>query len=121
MVSFHGLPRILVNIKIEKVIGSLLLLWLYLSLAQDRSERFSTAFKESNSKLCSLATLVLSSSHLPGLPWFNYFLFALRTFSHETTFQTVCLHGNKRLATRRARNSRDSRGAHGFDELPSQS
>jgi hypothetical protein len=99
MVSFYGLPRILANIKIEKVIGSLLLLWLYLSLAQDRSERFSTAFKESNSKLCSLATLVFSSSHLPGLLWFTYFLFALRTFSHEITLETVCSHGNKRLTT----------------------
>jgi len=62
------------------------LLELDFPLVQDRPEGFSTARKQSNSKLCSLATLVFSASHLPRLLRSTNFFLTLRTFSHNIPF-----------------------------------
>jgi len=74
-------PRVFMTSKIEK--GSGMFYLLDFSLVQDRFERFSTAFKQSNSKLCSLAILVFSSSHLPSLLGFANFFLTLRAFCHD--------------------------------------
>ena len=59
------------------------------SLVQDRSERFSAAFKESDRELHSFAALVFSSSHLPSLLWSANFFLAFRAFCHDITHGAV--------------------------------
>jgi len=66
----------------KKEVRVLLVMCLYLSLAQNRPEGFSAALKESNRKFRSFATLVFSSSHLPSLLRSAYFFLTLRAFSH---------------------------------------
>jgi hypothetical protein len=79
--------------------GVLVFLNLDFSLVQHRSEALSTTLIESDCEFCPLAALVFSASHLPCLHRGTDFLFTLRTFGHETTFETICTYEDKRLFT----------------------
>ena len=81
--SFYGLLRMFVTSRIEKGDCVVSCCLLDFSLVQDRSERFSTAFKESDRELHSFAALVFSSSHLPSLLRCTDFFLTFGTFSHN--------------------------------------
>ena len=84
--SFYGLLRMFVTSRIEKGDCVVSCCLLDFSLVQDRSERFSAAFKESDRELHSFAALVFSSSHLPSLLRSTNFFLTFGTFSHNIPF-----------------------------------
>jgi hypothetical protein len=72
--------------KKEKDEGLVFFVSLDFSFVQHRSEAFSTTVKESDCEFGSLATLVFSASHLPGLLRSTDFFLTLGTFSHNIPF-----------------------------------
>jgi hypothetical protein len=68
--------------RIEKKVGSLILLSLDLALVQHGPEGFSAAFVETYCEFCPFAALVFPTGHLPSLLRFADFLLTLRAFSH---------------------------------------
>jgi hypothetical protein len=75
------------------------------SLVQDRPESFSTALKETNRELQSLAALVWLSNHLPSLLRSSNFSLTLRTLSHITPFPNINLDENKTFSIENAKST----------------